>query len=101
MTSSEECLRCPPADNPLRVNRKLAAGKRTALYNRNLVKLRRKMLPERFFVHHVGHVRGVTAVIGFEDVDDPLNAAASHPRIRIGGEACDAAGAGKVREKAD
>ena len=58
------------------------------------------LLSERLFVYYIGHFGEIAAIVGFEHVDQSLNAAAGHAFVGIGGEAGDARGAGKVRHKA-
>src|SRR5258707_9600293 len=54
----------------------------------------------RFFVYDIRHPGDVAAVVPLKDVHESLNAAASHALLRIGGEARNASGAGKVMKKA-
>ena len=42
------------------------------------------LVDECFFIHYVGHLGNVPAVVPFQDVDQALNAAACHSFIRIG-----------------
>ena len=57
------------------------------------------LLSERLLIYDIGHLRDVAAVVGFEDVDQSLDAAASHAFVRIGREAGDAGSAGEMRHE--
>src|SRR5207302_6232428 len=58
---------------------------------------RKASLSERFFSYYVRHVRNISAVIAFEDINQPLHATACHASIRISREPSDFYGAGEVR----
>jgi hypothetical protein len=55
---------------------------------------------ERFLIYYIRHLRWVTAVVAFEHIDQPLDAAASHAFVGIDIKACDAGAAGEVMKHA-
>ena len=57
-------------------------------------------LLEGFFINDIGHLREIAVVVFFQHVDQALYAASRHTFIWVGGKACDARRAGKVRHKA-